>query len=287
MIPVKHIDPEDLPLYAMQLLSPEENEEMTLHLQHSAEARRVLGEFYGDLTLYAQTAEMHSPPAQARQRLMKHVAREKKVIPMHLMPVQTASAQPEATYTPRPALSLMEEAPRKSFAAKVLPWAGWALAAGLALEAGSLYQQRDHLQHSVTLAQAEAKQAQTASETPVAMMDAIKDPAAVHVVLTGTGVKPPPQGRATYVADKGSLVFLASNLEPLQSYKTYELWIIPADGRDAIPAGTFRPDANGNASVILPQLQKGIVAKTFGVTIEDGEGSSQPTLPIVLKGTAS
>jgi hypothetical protein len=39
MIPVKHIDPDDLPLYAMQLLSPEENAEMRLHLQHSTEAR--------------------------------------------------------------------------------------------------------------------------------------------------------------------------------------------------------------------------------------------------------
>ena len=42
MIPVKHIDPDDIALYAMQLLPPDETEEMTLHLQHSAEARRVL-----------------------------------------------------------------------------------------------------------------------------------------------------------------------------------------------------------------------------------------------------
>jgi len=39
--------------------------------------------------------------------------------------------------------------------------------------------------------------------------------------------------------------------------------------------------------VVLPELPKGIVAKTFGVTIEDGEGSQLPTMPIVLKGQAS
>ena len=53
MIPVKHIDPEDLPLYAMQLLPAEENEELSLHLQHSPEARRVLAEIYGDLAVLA------------------------------------------------------------------------------------------------------------------------------------------------------------------------------------------------------------------------------------------
>ena len=68
MIPVKHIDPDDLALYAMQLLPPDETEEMSLHLQHSVEARRVLSEIYGDLSIFAHSADMHSPPAAARQR---------------------------------------------------------------------------------------------------------------------------------------------------------------------------------------------------------------------------
>ncbi len=71
MIPVKHIDPDDLALYAMQLLSPEEMQEMTENLQHSAEARRQLAEIYDDLALYAHTTEMQAPPEGARQKLMK------------------------------------------------------------------------------------------------------------------------------------------------------------------------------------------------------------------------
>ena len=119
------------------------------------------------------------------------------------------------------------------------------------------------------------------------VVDAVKDPGAVRVTLTSTGEKPAPEGRATYQPEKGTLIFLASNLEPLQTYKTYELWLIPADGRDPIPAGTFAPDAKGNASVILPELPKGIEAKAFGITIEDMGGSLTPTMPIVLKGAAS
>ena len=285
MIPVKHIDPDDLPLYAMQLLPPEEMQEMSLHLQYSAEARRVLSEIYGDLALLAHTADMHSPPALARQRLMKHVAREKKVVPAHLLPSKQ-QAEP-ITFAPR-SLSLVEPAPQKSMAAKVLPWVGWALAAGLAVEAANLYQQRDAYQTVARLDHDALAKARGNADIADTIMQTVKDPSAVHVVLTSTGLKPPPEGRASYDAEKGSLIFLASNLEPLQAYKTYELWVIPADGvSPAIPAGTFRPDNRGNASVLLPQLPKGVEARTFGVTVEDGEGSAQPTMPIILKGTAS
>jgi anti-sigma-K factor RskA len=71
---------------------------------------------------------------------------------------------------------------------------------------------------------------------------------------------------------------------PLQPYKTYELWLIPADGRDPIPAGTFKPDDHGNASLMLPELPRGVTAKAFGVTIEDDGGAQTPTMPIILAG---
>ncbi len=132
------------------------------------------------------------------------------------------------------------------------------------------------------------QQTQLSAEQASLMMDTMKDPGAVRVALTSTGVKPPPGGRVTYLADKGTLVFIATNLDPLQTYKTYELWLIPkGEGAVPIPAGTFRPDFHGNASVLLPELPKGVVAQAFGVTIEDGEGAQAPTMPIVLKGEAS
>jgi anti-sigma-K factor RskA len=105
------------------------------------------------------------------------------------------------------------------------------------------------------------------------------------VTLTKGKTTAVPQGRATYVASKGALIFTASNLEPLQPGKTYELWLIPAAaGESPIPAGTFRPDERGNASVIMPPLTKGVEAKAFGVTVEDEGGATVPTLPIILAG---
>ncbi len=279
MIPVKHIDPDDLALYAMQLLPPDETEEMALHLQHSAEARRVLSEIYSDLSIFAHSAEMHSPPALARQRLMKHVAREKKAVVVD--PVV-------GSYAPRGTVSLFEEeVAQPSLVAKVLPWAGWALAAGMA--GLSYMQNQQKTEMKSTLAANEAAMAKTTASAQLAstLMETMKDPTAAHFTMTSSEVKPPPAGRITYVADKGSLVLIASNLDKLPPYKIYELWLIPEDGRDPIPAGTFRPDGRGFASVVMPELPKGIVAKTFGVTIEDGEGSSTPTMPIVLKGQSS
>lgn len=279
MIPVQPIDPDDLALYAMQLLPPEEMDEMSRSLQHSAEARQALSEIYGDLSLLAHTAEMHAPSAEARERLMKNVAREKKTIPIDRTAV--------GAYTPRSS-PLTDEAPaRRSSASRVLPWIGWAVAAGMAFEIGNLYSQREHLLSTVAADRAQANQAQVSTEAASLMMQTIKDPSAVRVALTSTGSNPPPEGRASYVPGNGALVFIASNLEPLQSYKTYELWLIPANGQDPIPAGTFRPDERGNASVVLPALPKGVQAKAFGVTIEDGAGSQTPTMPIILKGAAS
>jgi Anti-sigma-K factor rskA len=282
MIPVKHIDPDDLALYAMQLLPPDETEEMSLHLQHSVEARRVLSEIYGDLAMYAHTAEMHSPPALARQRLMKHVAREKKAIPI--------DAVPQGTYAPRASTLFAEEPVKKSTTAHVMAWTGWAVAAGLLVATGIVYQQKIEMKNELVENVSRLNLSQAKAEEAALVLETMKDPGAVRVALTSTGAKPPASGRVSYLSDKGSLVFIASNLEPLQSYKTYELWLIPKgqDGQQPapVPAGTFKPDLHGNATVVMPEIPKGLVAAAFGVTIEDGDGATSPTMPIILKGEA-
>jgi len=129
------------------------------------------------------------------------------------------------------------------------------------------------------------EQLTTDAATAREALNTLNDPAALRVTLSKGKEAPVPQGRVTYVADKGTLIFLANNLEPLAPFKTYELWLIPATaGQEPIPAGIFHPDQHGNASVILPTLPKGVAAKAFGVTIEDKDGATTPTLPIILVG---
>jgi anti-sigma-K factor RskA len=286
-----HIQQDDLTLFAMQLLSADEATAIAEHVQQCAECRREVASIQGDLAAYALSVDLHSPPTLARERLMKQVAREKKVVPIshavHTAPVE-APFRPSSTFLgSASSYHEEEEPPRRSFASRVLPWAGWAVAAGLAIAAGGFYEERNALK--TTVASQSGQLASLTADAAAArqLLDTMNDAAATRVTLQKPLTAPVPQGRATYVADKGALIFTASNLDPLLPYKVYELWLIPADGRDPIPAGTFRPDEHGNANVIMPALPKGVPAKMFGVTVEDQGGSTTPTLPIILAGTAT
>jgi hypothetical protein len=276
MIPVKQIDPEDLPLYAMNLLPTDEMEELTQNLQYSREARRQLTEIYEELSFYAHSVGLEAPDPAAKQRLMKQITREKKVVSIDRAPVVAPPVVPvvETVYVEK----------KRGASAKVLPWLGWAAAAGISLAAGRVYQQNETLNGSVAAERTALANATSSGEMATRVMEIFKDPAAQNVVLTSSAVKPPPEARLAYNAEKGSLVFLATSLASIAADKTYELWVIPANGHSPIPAGTFRPDAQGYASVILPQLPKGIVAAQFGVTLENEGGSATPTMPILLGG---
>ncbi len=294
----RRITSEDLALFAMQLLSKEETAEVAAYLAQSSDARKELAEIQGDLAIYAHTVDMHSPPAQVRERLMKQVAREKKAVPID-RPAVAETRAPAATVPPGtiftesgaivPSYVTEEIAPKRGFASRVLPWVGWALAAGLALTTGKLYYERESMREAMRSAMTTqaSKLDQLTADVAAArqVMDTMTDSSAMRVTLTKGKTAPVPQGRATYVASKGSLIFLASNREQLQPGKTYELWLIPAAaGGSPIPAGTFRPDERGNASVIMPPLPKGVEAKAFGVTVENEGGATAPTPPIILAG---
>jgi hypothetical protein len=175
--------------------------------------------------------------------------------------------------------------PKRGVAGKVLPWIGWAVAAGLAVATGDLYHGRETLRGGLTTQASQIDHLTADAAAARQVLDTMTDSSAMRVTLTKGQTAPLPTGRVTYVANKGTLIFLASNLEPLQPAKTYELWLIPAAaGQNPIPAGTFHPDERGNASVIMPPLPKGVEAKAFGVTVEDEGGATTPTMPIVLVG---
>jgi anti-sigma-K factor RskA len=310
----RHIEQDDLALYAMQLLSEEEAAAIAEHLRGCAACREEVAALQGDLTVLAMTSELQSPPASAKQRLFQQIGREKKVVPMPMPPAASAERDASVLSGKRELESVQRggaaDSQRSGIrnvrdirdgsdldtaaaahaalvgarAGRVLPWLAWAVAAGAVLMAGDLYHQREEMRASLVAESVKIAGLSEQAERGQAVLDALTDQSATRVTLTESPEAPKPVGRATYVPDKGTLLFTASNLEPLEQYKTYELWLIPADGHDPIPAGTFLPDARGNASVILPQLPKGVIAKAFGVTIEDAGGSQQPTLPIILVG---
>jgi hypothetical protein len=275
-----HIERDDLVLFAMQLLSKEDAAIAGAHIEKCPECLRELAEVQGDLAVYAHSVEMQAPPAGARDRLLRQVGQEKKIVPIEVAPEPEL---PIRGFGGRSSLT-EDDLPPRGFAGRVFPWLGWALAAGLAVTAGNFYMQRTALQGSLAEQKDQIAQLTADAATAHAVMETMTDRNAMRVTLTKAQTAPVPQARATYVAEKGMLIFQANNLEPLQPAKVYELWLIPANGSSPIPAGTFHPDEHGYASVMMPPLPKGVQAKAFGVTIENEGGSQTPTLPIIMVG---
>jgi len=299
----KDFTSDDLALYAMQLLEPEEMRAVEAFLATSSEAREELARTGGDLASFAMTAEVHTPPALARQRLLKQVAREKKAVPFatfdtaserQTAPVQVFRSFDTATSardrgpglgTDRIAEDDDLEQRKRSLFLVALPWAGWAVAAGVAFFSLTLYQDRDNLRFKVRTQASALSTANDSAERAQLVLDTIVSASSQRFTLTKTDVRPPATGRVVYLADRGSLIFQGSNLDAIPAGKTYELWLIPAgEGRQPMPAGNFKPDERGYANIVLPELPKGVVASKFGITIEDDGGAQTPTLPIVMIG---
>ena len=84
-------------------------------------------------------------------------------------------------------------------------------------------------------------------------------------------------------ADAAALFSWPAICRQCRPQKAYELWLIPKSGAP-IPAGVFKPDAQGSATVVNPPLPAGTEAKAFAITVEPEAGSSTPTMPIVMVG---
>jgi hypothetical protein len=268
MMEQMHIPREELALYAMQALDRQECVRIDTHLAQCAECRAELAEANGELALLAMSVEAQPLPAGAKQRFMDRVAAAAEA--------ENASAVRQEAVTPMPR-------PRRSAWALWLPWAA---VAALVLVAFALDARVRDLDRQIAEQKNAARAQAEANAQAQRVLDLLNARNAQHVVLTAANVHPVPSARAVYLASQGSLVLEASDLAPLPQNKTYELWIIPANGKAPVPAGLFRPDSRGSASLVLPKLPKGVAAKAFGVTVEKASGSDTPTLPIVLSGAA-
>ena len=260
----RHISQEDLALYAMQALSPEESVPTRVHLAACALCRSEVAELTGDLALVAMSVEQHQVPAGARKRFLDRVA----------IDAAAAQAQSKSSIIP------INARPRR-----IAAWIPWAAVAAMILLAATLQWRITSLTRLLQIQSAEVVKQTADSARAREVLDVLTAPAAQHVVLTAAKTPPAPSARAIYLPSRGALILQASNLAPVPEGKAYELWVIPSSGAP-IPAGLFRPDASGSASVVLPLLPKGVPAKAFGVTIEKAAGSATPTTPIVLSGAA-
>ena len=243
---------DDLALLAVGALQGDERTALEKHLEGCAACRRELEQLRGDTALLALSAAGPAPPKRSRERLLKAIAKE---------PRETRVAARRWTWA-------------------LVPWLATAV---FALAAVFFFRQSDRLSQQVAELQSGSAQQQAQLERAREVVATLTSTDAMRVTLVAAQTPPQPQGKAIYVRDRSSLVFLASNMPALPSQKAYELWLIPTNGAP-IPAGVFKPDAHGSATVIQPQLPTGVEAKAFAITIEPEQGSATPTMPIVMMG---
>jgi anti-sigma-K factor RskA len=246
---------DDLALYALDALRGEDRARVDEHLATCAACRLELEQLRGDTALLALAAAGPRPPLRARKRLLDAVAREAQV--------------------PR----LVETSPRRSW------WGvlGWAAAAVVVVLAVSLWRENSALRQTLVSATSQAAQSRRELEELRRIAAPILEPDAQRVTLVSTKAAPQPQGKAFYLRNRSSLVFLANNMPALPPHKAYELWLIPVSGAP-IPAGVFKPDAQGSASVVNPVLPATVEAKAFAITVENDTGATVPTMPILMMG---
>jgi anti-sigma-K factor RskA len=244
---------EDLALYALGTLQGEERVALEKHLEDCPGCRLELEQLRGDMALIALSAAGPTPPQCSRKRLLDAIAGDTRLKPI---PQRKAS-----WWSPLP----------------------WLAAAALAMLVGWFWIQSDRLSQQVASLQNQVNDQQDQLLRAREVVATLTATDAMRVTLVEAKTPPQPQGRAIYVKDRSSLIFLANNMPALPPEKAYELWLIPMTGAP-IPAGMFKPDAHGSAAVINPPLPANMEAKTFAITVEPQQGSLAPTSPIVMVG---
>jgi len=255
---------EDLALYALNALEGDDRAVLEKHLAACSECRLELEQLRGDGALLALSTIGPKPPARARQRLLDAVSKESA-------PTRAQNARK---------MGHLSVAPRRSWWGAL----GWAATAAVVVLAASLWKENAVLRQSLASASAQGAQSARELEDLRKIAAPLIAPETQRITLVAMKTPPQPQGKAFYLRNRGSLVFMANNMPSLPPQKAYELWLIPIQGAP-IPAGTFKPDAHGSATVVNPPLPSGMEAKAFAITVENEAGASTPTMPIMMMGT--
>ncbi|MBV9072636.1 MAG: anti-sigma factor [Acidobacteria bacterium] len=245
---------DDLVLYALRELPQEQAAELREHLEDCPQCRRELDAINSNMALLALSTVGSHAPQRSRERLLAAVRKE-----------------------PRRARGFVMRRPWWSF----VPSFAAVLLAAFGL---MLWRENVTLRHRLEASQQDSSQKQADLERSKMVVDALTSPESSHFSLVSTKAQPVPEGRASYMKKTGTLVFTAQHLQPLPPQKTYQMWLIPASGAAPMPCGTFKPDANGMASLVMSNMEKDITPKMFAVTIESDGGSETPTMPIIMAG---
>ena len=245
------------PFYAMGAVTEEEMAEVEAYVRDNPAAQARLEAAMATADELAFLAEPKTPAASVKENVLAYA---------HRRPHMTASAA-----TPQP-LSWWQRF-RQSMA--IPAFAGLATVTAILLFIWVLSLQRTiaDLDNRVTALQ----QALEQRDTILAVL-----PEGRGLSIAGTEHQPNATGQLLVGADGQTAVLAVSNLEPLPSEQTYQLWLIGDSG--VVSEGVFTVDAEGT-SILEVETEAAVFSyTTIGVSVEPQGGSLQPTGDIVMHG---
>ncbi len=236
--------------YAVNALPTEERVDFERHLRMCSACEEEVRELQATAALLAVAAAITPPPA-LRERVMAGVGRVRQVGPDILPGIR--EARPERRRTQR-----FGQWPQRAVALG---------AAALVLAVAGLgvltYQQRQEL---------------ATQRATIAGMAELNDLlAAVDARLSSVTTD---EAIGTVIASKqqNKAVFLSSGLPEVASNRTYQLWVITAEGTNSV--GLLQRSEGGTTAPALATGTSG--ARSLAVTVEPAGGSIQPTTQPVL-----
>jgi len=255
-------------LYVLDALTEPERRAFEAHLSTCEECRAQVDSLRPIVDSLGQIVPQHDPPAALRSRVL------------------AAAAAPARAFEPpvaRPRLVVHVVIPWLAAAAMLV------VAVGSAIYATTLSSRVNALERRLAeaIARADVSDRQVAelrrtaasAQSQVAVLAA---PDLLRIVLTGQPVAPRSSGRAFWSRSQG-LMFTASNLPPLPTGRTYQVWVLTRQPAP-IGAGVFKPDAAGRVAewfatpADLPQ------PVGMAVTVEPDGGVPSPTGAMYLVG---
>lgn len=250
--------------------------------------------------------ELRQDPALAREvRAVQSVAVGLlQVVPQMSPPVDLRARVLRAATGQPPAASSRDEVPNAYAAAPLtaaprqapLAWPAWVAAAASIAVALGLGSYTVRLKQDVSTLQARLDAATSRladAESSVARMERVVSeaqsqtavlsaPDLAQVALAGQPAAPDARARAFWSRSRG-LVFTASQLPPLPTGRSYQLWVVTANAR--ISAGVLALAGDGRVLHIVQTPADIPTPVAMAVTLEPEGGVPQPTGAFYLLGT--
>jgi anti-sigma-K factor RskA len=269
---------EDIDLLALGLLGDEECAALRAHLDECVGCRARYGEARSLAALLAFSAPAAEPPEHVRRQLLAELRAKGGAARPAAEPAIPSVATREHREPHAPATAGVRGA--------FWHWSnlGWAVATLVILGVTAmLSEQYRRAENDVRNLEAQIATKQAELDRAHAVLDLLHSTDTVRVkLMSGTAPWPWPEGKVYYHPKKG-LLFVGSNLPPVESGKAYQLWFVPEEG-SPLSAGVFAPDVHGNATLMMPPSMKTKPPKAFAVTLERAGGAPVPTGPEVLTG---